>query len=399
MNTIWHMVRKDLSRARWLAVGWLVVMVLPVLAGSLVLAGWDDVWGLTLPFRAGLAQVVFLLQLLIVFPIVAWVIHEDNVVGSRAHWVVLPISGGRLLAAKTCSLLLILWAMPLGALLPWWLFNGFGSRELASALFNHSVAVLPAMAVALTLASLTDSLGRFIIACLAAYLGLMAITGAMVSFRMDADGTPPPPDVSGSRMLLVVLVSAVTLSAVVTHQYRRRRLPVSLCLAGVGASIVVLIAVGWQWGFPTSLVAEDGKVLESRPDITFDVEGSTFQRLRRAGAAASRSSWLRFEIRVKVDGLRAGELWTGRIRELSFEWSDGTTASFGPDIVGPYTSLQNSSGRFLVDETTRGLVTIFSEGNRVALALGAELPENLVEKFAAESPSAKIAVEGLVHRG
>lgn len=399
MNTIWHLVRKDLLRARWLAVGWLVLTVLPVLAGSLVLAGWNDVVGLTIPFRAGLGQLVFLLQILIVFPIVAWVIHEDRVVGSRVHWVVLPISGRRLLAAKSCGLVLILWAMPLGVLLPWWLFNGFGSRELASALLNHSVAVLPATAVALALASLTDSLGRFTISCLAAYLGLMAISGALVSFRMDVDGTPPPPDVAGSRTLLVVLGSAVTLAAVVTHQFRRRKLAVSLCLLGAGASILILIAVAWRWGFPTSLVAKDILALDARPDITFDFEGYTLQRLRRSGAAASRASWLRFEIRVKVEGLRASELWTGRVRKLTFDWSDGTTASFGLDVVGRYPSLQNSSGRFLVDETAQGLVTVFSEGNRVALALGAELPEALVAKFAAEAPSATVVVEGLVHQG
>src|SRR3954470_6120026 len=117
MKLLFHIVANDLRRLRFWLMAWVVVLALPILEGVRTLrvdplddATWNlqDEMAWATMLEIGVA---YLLMLLLV--------QGDAVVGTRQFWLTRPISGQRLLAAKTVGAAVVLWIIPLLVSLPW----------------------------------------------------------------------------------------------------------------------------------------------------------------------------------------------------------------------------------------------------------------------------------------
>ena len=131
MNLTWHIAKKDLRRF-WVPLT-LLSAVTAIRFGmgiSLLTANdpepeWFDHMGIY-------ANVLWGIGLFLTYMLAAAVVQEDSV-ASPAFWQTRPISGPRLLAAKTIGLILMFGILPVLLSIPWWLGCGFGCSEICHA--------------------------------------------------------------------------------------------------------------------------------------------------------------------------------------------------------------------------------------------------------------------------
>ena len=135
MSLTWHIIAKDLSRMRLAILAWLGLMALKILFYASV----SGVFGSpSLPWliRLGRGPEVPIrgcIEPIIAFVFVGWMVFEDSLAGTDAFWVTRPISGARLLAAKTLGAALLFVLLPVAINVPWWLSCGFGAVQIAHA--------------------------------------------------------------------------------------------------------------------------------------------------------------------------------------------------------------------------------------------------------------------------
>jgi hypothetical protein len=243
MYLTWHIVLKDLHRL-WL---WLALLVVAILARYLHAASLDyqnpalaqnDYWSRAGFFDGALLGLVLLATCLTA----AALVHEDPVTGDRAFWTTRPISGARLLAAKTILLVLTLILVPLLLQLAWWFYHGFNSAEIAALIPAMLTRQAATAGVSFFCALLTRSLGSFILTTIISLLvviGLMALieNAAPKSWRTHSD----------AREFLEPLVALTAATICIIWQYRTRRTRVTLGI--IAASFLVCAAINafWQW--------------------------------------------------------------------------------------------------------------------------------------------------------
>ncbi len=160
MNLVLHIVWKDLVRLRGWLIGWVALLALPIAIGVRLLvlrtptaADWD--WSGKLAWITG-AEIFFAYLLTIL------VLHEDGLVGTQSFWLTRPISRGRLLAAKTIGIILIVGIVPVLVSVPWWLWCRFGVEQMARSASEAIVLLVIAVLPAALVATVTDSLARAI---------------------------------------------------------------------------------------------------------------------------------------------------------------------------------------------------------------------------------------------
>jgi hypothetical protein len=101
MSLVWHQIKKDGWRLRWLLVLWAVLVVLQsglLVASALVTQGWAA----HLAYKL-VAMVLPLLQFLLLVLIVPLLVHEEPLVGTTAASFTRPLSRGTLLASRPLS--------------------------------------------------------------------------------------------------------------------------------------------------------------------------------------------------------------------------------------------------------------------------------------------------------
>jgi hypothetical protein len=245
MILLWHLVKKDLHRLR-----------LPLALFSLLLFGkiifYAAIGGLfqapDLGWLNRLQNVPELLlralaEPLIVYFLVGWLVFEDSPVEKDAHWITRPISGGRLFAVKMtgAGLMFVVWPLMLNLL--WWLACGFDWSEICMAAGESVATNSLLVALALTVATLTDGYPRFI---LWSVVSLIAFVVLQLIFNFTGSGFS---NFGASRLLATGIIAGVSGLAVAGHQFVTRHHRNSLALACVGLLMVGIVSGAWRWDF------------------------------------------------------------------------------------------------------------------------------------------------------
>jgi hypothetical protein len=243
MLLTWHIVQKDLRRLRpWLAL--LVAAILaryahfhiPAYAPELneIRALWN---------RAELIDGILLgLALFATALTAATLVHEDAVIGDRPFWLTRPVSGARLLAAKTLTFTLTIILLPLALQLGWWLLNRYSLADIAAQfpiLFARQAGTAFA---AFVFALLTRNLGSFILTTIIGALAVIAthvLVNEWLKFPARTD------DYNRERIELIFALLA--LPACITHQYLTRHTRRTLVLFGGTLLLALGIHAAWTW--------------------------------------------------------------------------------------------------------------------------------------------------------
>lgn len=158
MNLTLHIIRKDLRALRWPLLLW-IVACLTHLTLRLVQHARGDAARLT-PFWRGLESSNRWDHLaLIVLPIliIPLLLHLDPVRGALSFWKSVPISRGRLLSAKSITLLAFFVALPFACEVVYFVNAGL-SIVLATALADWAWRILPGIAAIVLGCAFTRSL-------------------------------------------------------------------------------------------------------------------------------------------------------------------------------------------------------------------------------------------------
>ena len=215
MNTVLHLVRKDLRRLAGPVALWLALVAGKALGLLLYAAGdlsWPGEWiGPAVAYANGMEAVIGLL-------LVVMLVLEDAPTDPRAFWKTRPVAGAHLLAAKVAGALLMFVALPVVALTPIWIAAGFGAGEVGWAALDWALLRGTLTLAVLALAAVAGGWSRTVFAA----LGLAPV--ALVCAMADRGGEAGRADVIGAA------ATAAALSLV--FQYgARRRLPAAVVLA------------------------------------------------------------------------------------------------------------------------------------------------------------------------
>jgi hypothetical protein len=262
MNQTLHIIRKDLRRLRWLLVAWVVIIIGRIVvttAGSTVEP--EDI-GLQLVIQ-NLTSLLGIVEMLMWVLLVSLLVHDEPLVGADAFWLTRPIRPNALMAAKLALAAVFLVLAPLARGVIEMAWFGASFRDVVAAtpglLFTQTFWV----ALLLTLAVLTPSLTRFVVA-IAAGIGALAVAFAGLtavlllnqqeerdyyegSFVPDSTG-----EIVGSLLLLCVVIG------VIVYQYRHRWPSRAILIGAAGAVAAVAVAFVWPWHFARGIEADPG---------------------------------------------------------------------------------------------------------------------------------------------
>jgi hypothetical protein len=191
MKLTLNIVRKDFLRLRWIVAGaWAVTALKFAL-------GWWLMLGPVPEFSAWrelpkVVAVLVALEAIMAWLLTGMLVLEDPLVGTEPQWRTRPIAGARLLGAKLIGALAMLGVPVLVFGVPWWVFHGFGMRDMVPAaalgLALQVGVILPSMWVA----SVVNCLARFVVWSTVGVPMLMAIPLAMFAVlaqRMNQSGS------------------------------------------------------------------------------------------------------------------------------------------------------------------------------------------------------------------
>lgn len=317
MNLVWHIVRKDLRR-HWPAyliwIGLLLAKV-AICASVFSPASADAEWFERMQVVYGTATVIAGVT---GFLLAASFALDDELVGSNMFWATRPISGLRLLAAKVAGALLLFMIVPVVVWLPWWLWCGSGVREL----WVNGVFVLFAQGIvtglAVLIAALTGRSSRFLLLLLSALLGCLLI-GLIGGGRRYL--IPPAPEaVLLMRNIIGASLWAVTLVAVLGHQYRTRRTLVSCLLAVGGVGLGIGAFQAWPWALTNSW---KGEISSDVGTEAVQVEFASAFIPTTAARVAVLPGYERLSVTFRVRQVPAELRLLGGRTQLTLRWPDG----------------------------------------------------------------------------
>lgn len=325
MKLIWHIVLKDLARLRmWLAL-WVALYLLQVGLGFGLLYG--DGTNLDWPVWLQLASAALvLLQVVTGLIAICHLVHEDRVVGSDVDWRTRPVSPARLLVAKFLGAGLGFALLPVIMMAPWWLACGFEWPELwraaLSALGWQVLIIIPAF----WLASLTDTIGRFLLWLL---VGVIALITVMLTLVFP--GSPTDPALTLSRIWAAVVIALGTGLGVTVHRFLTRRFATSVVFSLVGLNAAILTLVFWPWVGWSGTVTRPAELPGTMPTeaITMTLDQAD------AGAADPKHSTSDVIVRFGFTDVPATAGIVGRRVDHAWTWPDGLVVEredrFGPD--------------------------------------------------------------------
>ena len=329
MNRTWHIVKKDLRALKWPLLIWVLLIGAKLAMGVLLLSadGTEDLeWFRRLDafskILAGLECVSFVLA--------AALIQEDLLVGTSAFWVTRPISGARLLRAKLLGLSLIFGLLPLLITLPWWLWCGFGWREIAWASLEtviiHAICVL----VGLLWAVVTDGFARFLLWTLVMLLAIPSIA-AGVGMHLSKLHPSVTDGVMWTRTWVVIGLAVVGIATVVIQQFLTRRVWRSVSLISIGAGLMVMVALWWRWDWKLlekwnsfqQAQAEESWPVSAKPDgLSFIFKDATLAP--PAPGARQPSRFVQLRVDYRVEGLQETQALVPHTANYTFHWPDGS---------------------------------------------------------------------------
>jgi hypothetical protein len=319
MKLILHMVWKDMRRLRLPLTLWVLFMAAKLLFFAFI-AGVIGHPNLDWLSRVGYMRELildFIVEPLIAYFLVAFLVYDDPLADRDAFWVTRPISGGRLLAAKAIGAALMFVALPVIVDLPWWVACGFGSHEIFWSAFAMTVMYSIVVIVGMACASATNGFPRY---ALWTIVGVAAVATAHIIISLTLGkgvGLFTGLNSNENRLALrapwifvdcLLLISV----AIIYYQFFTRFFRRSL--------VVVVTVIVLCFGFARSsrLGETEWRDLygpERREDARFHV--------RMVGAPTYDSRYKYLSVPMFIEGLRDDEV---TFRQINAEWtSAGST--------------------------------------------------------------------------
>lgn len=246
MKLVWHIVQKDFRRL-WAPLGlWALLLVVKGELGGRVLAStgtdWDQLYYLGL-----MSTTLTVLGMIVNTLLVAALVQEDALVGTRVFWTTRPIGGGRLLAAKVLGSVLMFIVLPLLVAVRWWGLCGYGLAEMGHAALLLAGTQATVVLWALALAALTKNMNEF----LGWALGL-CVVGTAASFAKavidQARQAPTERGITETHSVLLTALALVGVAVVLLVQFKTRRRDRAVLVTIVVAGLAALVSVG-DWNF------------------------------------------------------------------------------------------------------------------------------------------------------
>lgn len=323
MNLTWHIVKKDLRALKWPLLIWALIIVAKLGVGVMLLTadGTEDTdW---LRRMDGMSKVLAALEG-VSFVLAAALVQQDLLVGTKAFWVTRPISGGRLLRAKLLTLLLVFGVLPLLVTLPWWLWCGYGLREIGWAALETFAIHAACVLLGILWAVVTDGFGRFLMWTLVTLFAIPTLTTTVAYYftrgLSNAD--------IGTRFAVGAAIAVVGIVAVVVHQYLTRRTLRSIGIIGAIGGVLVLVGafLPWRWNLESQLYThlmekEEGQwsAAAEPAGLKFAVESAQLGKERPAAKNAQ------LTVKFRVEGLTESQALRAYWSNYAWRWADGTT--------------------------------------------------------------------------
>ena len=313
MNLIWHIVKKDLVRMRLPLALWVLLMVAKIGLGVALRAGdgVDFTWFGRIELYV---NVCTWLDGLMIYILVAVLIHGDALVGTQAGWKTRPISGARLLGAKVLGTLLIFGVLPVLISLPWWLMCSFGVHEIGEAMLEsivwQALFVLPSLALAV----LSENFARYFTLTLAVIFVVAVACLLQVAYLPDLGRVSLT--VQESRVLVVLALVLAGLVGVVVHQFLTLRTWRSggLGLAAIGLAMVATSV--WPWDIVLHRMGPDPEVARG---VSLTLERPSIDR--GPNYAETKSIHILFEL--QAHGVPEDRVLSASVTRLSWRGADG----------------------------------------------------------------------------
>jgi hypothetical protein len=326
MNLAFHIVRKDLKRFWAPLLLPCAITVIRFGIGSRLLQANDpsSVWFERMALGANL---LWGIGLVVTFVMAAAIIQEDSVAGP-AFWQTRPISGSRLVAAKSLGLILMLGLLPVSLSIPWWLANGFGWTEIWRAAAGTLAVQACVVLLAAPWAVVTRQFDRFILWAFVAGVAFLAVvpilaTGPSIFSEKEVSSASAFP----TGILAIGLVATAGSLCTAINQYLSRRTWRSI--VAIVATGISMAAIGrwWTWDAPGLWSPRPIAPSTLTRDITISI--------RNAWARQTVSGRGVAEIGVVAEGVPSNFILSPYYSEQELRWADGSaTKQGGFDMYG-----------------------------------------------------------------
>lgn len=281
---IWHIFKKDL-RLLWLFGVVAAILQFAIVAVHLKLGVFEE--------QPVFSSLLLLLESIMYFGVavlVATLVHEDSIVGSRQDWLVRPIRRRDLLAAKLLFLLFAVQLPMLLAAIIGGLANGFPLPASLFAALSQNVYfligfTLPIFAFVSLTGSIAEALGSAVVLVVAYILGTEALI-------LPTSRSPLGPT-SGTGMAWIPLtwrfaVYFVAALAILVLQYFRRATRASrLVLAATVVICLLTELVPWNAVFAWQKATAPAPRVADSIEVRFDPTPGHFQPTAEGSAARS----------------------------------------------------------------------------------------------------------------
>lgn len=345
MSLIWHIIRKDAGCYRWALLFWGLLWVAQIALGLVAQAN-DGAELESVTLLQQMNGLLVALRFTTGYILVSRFVQTDELTGTRMFWLTRPISATRLLAAKVVGVGLFFALLPGLLLLPWWLYNGFGVREILWTSLDMLGWQLLMIAPAFLLASLTADLGRVLMWTLVIVTGLFAGVIILQSKLGISFGDPFGSSRVGvmfTRLWLADVVLVAGAMAIVVHQFLTRRSARSVGLTGALLGLVVLVgSIGWaDW----SQAFDGARLVGSGPTPPGLVEGVKFEvepaeEVKYPARPNGREADRELRVRLRTAGLPEDMKLFGERIEQKWHWTD--SLSFKRSGTGYRNSVQDA---------------------------------------------------------
>ncbi|HVT71656.1 MAG TPA: hypothetical protein VHD61_00855 [Lacunisphaera sp.] len=319
MNLTWHIVKKDFRRLQLPLFLWTVllgaqaVLCMRLFSARAGNAEWIEQQSGIITALAGVGW-------LFTFVLTAAFVLEDPLTGTQMFWATRPISGRRLLGAKTLGVLVALVVWPVVVALPSWIYFGLGARDLVAAAERIVLVQVAIVIVGGTLAAVAGQGSRFLFWMLALLVGIPLAMG-VVTIHAPAGISP---DAKSTRLFLTVVVLLGSTLTVTWLQFTSRRIGRSLAVLAGGLGLTVILCLVWRWNW-VALWPHSHEQAPGTEPIELSVLSGAFQA---EGGGDSRLV-LNLQARNVPDDF---SLVPGGRVEADFRWADGTTLSLSSTL-------------------------------------------------------------------
>jgi hypothetical protein len=343
-NQIWHVVRKDVRRFRWLLLAQCAVTAVAALAaiGPRAHSGERPVLVLAADVAGGWPVAVVIMAVLLT----ALVVQADSPSRSDAFWASRPLRPLAVLLAKAVTLAGFLLVLPVVADALVLASHSVSPIEMAPMLRDGFLVHLSTVLAAGTLAALTSDLATFFAAAVGGGVATVVVTGLVMKVFDGAYGV-----LTMTQLAIPLLLLG---GGVLLYQYSSRNLRRSVVTAVAGSvlGLVLLGAISVPTGAPNVATAPPELIGSEIVWGPFDVEP-----LPRRNAGEAPTWALRTTIQLDGTAPRYEYALLGATTRL--ELADGTVVDSRRFGTGPLTP---TTGRILSATATRG-VSVSARGS------------------------------------